>query len=133
MGSKTSNGGAGRGNGAGGGDSRQRLFRHAREMRDEGDALARATRAATGELAALSREQLERSPYGALGVAFAAGYVLGGGLPARLIAVVAGVGGRAAATMLAREFLESVRDPDAAAGRQQARDDGSTTESESAD
>lgn len=119
-------GNANRSNGAG--SSRERLRQHARAMRDEGDALAHTTRAVIDDLATLSRQQLERNPYATLGVAFAAGYVLGGGLPARLVALAVGVSGRAAATMLARDFLEGIQDaPRSEAG---ARGDGPSERSD---
>ena len=62
------------------------------------------------------RLQLERSPYLTLGGTFAAGWILGGGISPRILAMVFRIGGRFAATMLLRQALEGVTDA-ALAGR----------------
>jgi hypothetical protein len=79
-----------------GGDPRERLLRRGREMRDEGVALADAVRGAANDLVELSRAQLERNLYVTLGSAFALGYVLGGGLPLRLVTTAGRMGVMAA-------------------------------------
>jgi hypothetical protein len=51
------------------------------------------------------RLQVERNPYLSLGAVFAAGYVLGGGVPVRLVRFALTTGARMAATLAVREAL----------------------------
>jgi hypothetical protein len=79
-------------------------------MREEGEAFARAGRAAYRDVDTLARDQLDRRPYLTLGALAAAGYVLGGGLPPRIMAFAFGVGTRLAANALAGQIAASMED-----------------------
>lgn len=89
-------------------DARSDLRERAHEMRGEAENLARAGREAVRDLDTLARDQLERRPYLVLGALFAAGYVLGGGVPPRLMGFAFGVGTRVAASALAGQIATSV-------------------------
>jgi hypothetical protein len=85
--------------------SRRPLRAHRREIGAAGRELARSTRSTLDDITLAWRLQAERSPYLSLGAAFAAGYVLGGGVPLRLVRFAVGTGARMAATMALREAL----------------------------
>lgn len=87
-------------------DPREDLRERAREIRHEGEALARSSRRAFEDIDALARDQMERRPYAALGAIFAAGYILGGGLPPRLMGFAFGIGARVAAMTLAGQLAK---------------------------
>jgi hypothetical protein len=80
----------------------ERLREHARAAQREGQALAGSTREAVNALSGLAQEQVEARPYGILAAAFGAGYLLGGGLPLRVLVFVGGVGMRMAMDELMR-------------------------------
>jgi hypothetical protein len=84
---------------------RRPLRAHRREIGAAGRELARSTRSTLDDVTLAWRLQAERSPYLSLGAAFAAGYVLGGGVPLRLVRFAAGTGARMAATMALREVF----------------------------
>lgn len=82
-----------------------------RELRAQGDEaiqlgreFGRATKDTARDLSLATRLQLERSPYLTLGATFGVGYVLGGGIPLRLLMLAAAFGGRMAASMALREL-----------------------------
>ncbi len=82
-----------------------------RELRAQGDEaiqlgreFGRATKDTARDLSLASRLQLERSPYLTLAATFGVGYVLGGGIPLRLVTFAAALGGRVAASMALREL-----------------------------
>ena len=82
-----------------------------RELRAQGDEaiqlgreFGRATKDTARDLSLASRLQLERSPYLTLAATFGVGYVLGGGIPLRLLTFAAAFGGRVAASMALREL-----------------------------
>lgn len=83
----------------------ERLQEHARTVQREGQARADSARGALDALRALVQKQVEARPYGTLAVAFGAGWLLGGGLPLRVVVFVGGVGARLAA----QELLRSLR------------------------
>src|SRR5262245_13334072 len=85
--------------------SRRPLRAHRREIGDASRELARSTRATLDDITLAWRLQAERSPYLSLGGAFAAGYVLGGGVPLRLVRFALMTGARMAATMAVREVI----------------------------
>jgi hypothetical protein len=89
------------------GKSTERLREHARAVQREGQALAGSAREAVNDVRALAQEQLQARPYGVLGLAFAAGWLLGGGLPLRMVVFVGGVGARLAAQELLRTLRSS--------------------------
>jgi DNA-binding NtrC family response regulator len=80
------------------------LWAHQRELRDASKQLGRATRATVDDVALAARLQLERSPYLTLGSIFAAGYVLGGGVPVRVVRFALAMGMRMGASMAFREL-----------------------------
>jgi len=84
------------------GGSAERLREHARAAQREGQALAGSAREAVNDVRALAQEQLEARPYGVLALAFGAGWLLGGGLPLRMVVFVGGIGARLAAQELLR-------------------------------
>jgi hypothetical protein len=85
--------------------SRRPLQAHRREIGAAGQELVRSTRSTLDDITLAWRLQAERNPYLSLGAAFAAGYVLGGGVPLRLVRFAVGTGARMAATMALREAL----------------------------
>ena len=80
----------------------ERQREHARAVQREGQALAGSARDAVNDVRALAQEQLEARPYGVLALAFGAGWLLGGGLPLRMVVFVGGIGARLAAQELLR-------------------------------
>jgi hypothetical protein len=84
------------------GGNAERLRQRARDVQRESQALAGSAREALDALRGIAREQLEARPYGILGLAFGAGWLLGGGLPLRVVVFVGGVGARLAAQELLR-------------------------------
>lgn len=98
-----------KGNGAAGvGDSSHHdvhtIGDHGRRLRRDAVALAAEVRSATADLERYLTEEVRRRPYGTLGAAAGIGYVLGGGLSARLTAVLLGTAGRVATALVAREL-----------------------------
>jgi len=85
----------------------ERLREHARAVQREGQALAGSARDAVNDVRALAQEQLEARPYGVLALAFGAGWLLGGGLPLRMVVFVGGIGARLAAQELLRTLRAS--------------------------
>ena len=83
--------------------SRRPLRAHRCEIGDAGRELVRSTRSTLDDVTLAWRLQAERNPYLSLGAAFAAGYVLGGGVPLRLVRFAVGTGARMAATAALRE------------------------------
>lgn len=99
-------GSAGRG---GRDDATRRLREHGDELRREGAAMAASARGAAEELSRFTRGELERSPYLTLGATFALGFVLGGGVPPRLLVAVTALGARAAMASLMREVASGAK------------------------
>jgi len=77
---------------------------HGRQIHHEAHALAAAVQGATNDVERYVTEQVNRRPYGTLGVAAGVGYVLGGGLRSRLTAVLLGTATRVAMALVAREL-----------------------------
>lgn len=77
---------------------------HAQEIHQDAEALAAAVREATSATQEFLEKQIEDRPYTTLGVAVGVGYVLGGGLSARLPILALGVAARVAAAAAAREI-----------------------------
>ena len=95
------------GNGAARGPQRPReqmsLADHARQIQHDAEALAGAVREATNGVQRSLTEQVEQRPFSTVGVAAGVGYVLGGGLSARLTAMLLGAATRVAMALVARE------------------------------
>ena len=85
------------------------LLSHQRELREASTQLGRATRATVEDVALVARLQLQRNPYLTLGSVFAAGYVLGGGVPVRVVRFALGMGMRMAGTIALRELADRAR------------------------
>jgi hypothetical protein len=100
--------------------SRRTLRAHRAEIRDASRELARSTRSTLSDIVLAWRLQAERNPYLSLGAAFAAGYVLGGGVPVRLVRFAVGTGARMAATMALREVLAGSLDLSAFTGARES-------------
>ena len=77
---------------------------HCRQIHHDAHALAAAVQEATDDLERYLTEQVAQRPYTTLGVAAGVGYVLGGGLRARLTAVLLGAATRLAMGLAAREI-----------------------------
>ena len=90
-------------------DTARRLREHGDELRREGAAMAASARGAAEELSRFTRGELERSPYFTLAATFALGFVLGGGIPPRLLAAVTALGARAAVASLMREVASGAK------------------------
>ena len=75
-----------------------------RQIHQDAHALAAAVQDAADDLERYLTEQVEQRPYITLGVAAGVGFVLGGGLRARLTAVVFGTATRLAMAVAAREL-----------------------------
>ena len=94
-------------NGAPSGTERQgqrSLGDHCLEIHQDVHALAAAMQDAADDLERYLTEQVEQRPYTTLGVAAGVGFVLGGGLRARLTAVLFGAATRLAVALAAREL-----------------------------
>jgi ElaB/YqjD/DUF883 family membrane-anchored ribosome-binding protein len=87
---------------------------HGRQIHHDVHALAAAVQEADADLERYLTAQLEERPYTTLGVAAGVGFVLGGGLRARLTAVLFGAATRLAMAVAARELAARVS-PGAAA------------------
>ncbi len=94
----------------------RRLREHGDELRRGGAAMATSARGAAEELSRLTRAELERSPYLTVGATFALGFVLGGGVPPRLLVAVTALGARAAMASLMREVASGAKAGFAASG-----------------
>ena len=98
-----------KGNGSASGAPRQpqepqSLGDHARQIHHEAEALAAAVRDATDDVQRYLTAQVERRPFTTLGMAAGVGFVLGGGLSARLTVVLLGTATRLATAVAAREL-----------------------------
>lgn len=87
-------------------ESVRSLRTHRREMRDATTQLTRSTRATLDDISLAWKLQAEKNPYLSLGAVFAAGYVLGGGIPVAAVRLALGVGARMALSMAVRELIE---------------------------
>jgi hypothetical protein len=70
--------------------------------------MRRETNESIEDLRLAAQLQLERSPYLTLGGAFALGWILGGGISPRLLALGLSMGGRYAAGVVAKQALARV-------------------------
>jgi len=77
---------------------------HGREIQHEAEALATAVRDTADDVQRFLTEQVKQRPFTTLGVAAGVGYVLGGGLSARLTIVLLGTATRLATAVAAREL-----------------------------
>jgi len=77
---------------------------HGRQIQHEAEALATAVQGAADDVQRYLAAQLEQRPVTTLGVAAGLGFVLGGGLSARLTVVLLGTATRLATAVVAREL-----------------------------
>jgi ElaB/YqjD/DUF883 family membrane-anchored ribosome-binding protein len=82
------------------------LREHGRALRDAAGELREATQQALADAESIARSGVRERPYTMLGAAFAAGWVLGGGLPVRLASLATGAVGRAALGLAAARLAE---------------------------
>jgi len=81
---------------------------HGRQIQHDVHALAAAVQDAAADLERYLTAQVEERPYTTLGVAAGVGFVLGGGLRARMTAVLVGAATRLAMAVAARELAARV-------------------------
>ena len=77
---------------------------HGRHIQQDAENLVAAVRDATEDVQRYLTTRVQQRPFSTLGVAAGAGYVLGGGLSARLTIVLLGVATRVATALVAREL-----------------------------
>jgi hypothetical protein len=82
------------------------LREHGRALRDAAGELREAGQQALADAESLARSGVREWPYAMLGAAFAAGWVLGGGLPVRLATLATGAVGRAALGLAAARLAD---------------------------
>ena len=82
----------------------QSLGDHGRQIHHDAEALAVAVRDATDGVQRYLTAQVKQRPLSTLGVAAGVGYVLGGGLSARLTAMLLGAAARVATGLATREL-----------------------------
>lgn len=85
------------------------LREHGRALRDAAGELREATQQALADAEGMARSGVREHPYAVLGVAFAAGWVLAGGVPVKLATLATGVVGRAALGIAAARLAELQR------------------------
>ena len=90
---------------------------HGRQIQHDVHALAAAVQEAADDVERYITEQVEERPYTTLGVAAGVGFILGGGLRARLTAVLLGTATRLAMAVAARELAARVSPGAAASGQ----------------
>jgi hypothetical protein len=82
------------------------LREHGRALREAAGEFRNATQQALADAESMARSGVQERPYTMLGVAFAAGWVLGGGVPVRLATFATGAVGRAALGLAAARLAE---------------------------
>ncbi len=82
----------------------ERLYGRSRRARENFEDLGGALRDTAAELRRTLQEQFEHHPYATFGAGFAAGYILGGGLPSRFTRLIFDFGTRIAVARLAQQF-----------------------------
>jgi len=88
-------------------DYATRILETGRSIQEDAQALANTVNSATREVSSYLSQQLAERPYAALGVAAGVGFVLGGGLSARIASSLLTQGGR----MLAASMIQHVLAP----------------------
>lgn len=78
-------------------------------VRDDARQLMTSVNELSSQARATLDEMIEKRPYATLGAAFAAGYVLAGGLSSRLTRVAVLLAGRYLVNTLGSEMLENIR------------------------
>lgn len=86
----------------------ERLQQKGQRVRREVSGLTAEVEGALGDFERVVRDQLTRRPYATLGAASGLGYVLGGGVPVRLVRMLLGLGGRLAVVMLAQRLRDGL-------------------------
>jgi len=106
------------------------LREHGRALRDAAGEFREATQLALADAESMARSGVRERPYTMLGAAFAAGWVLGGGLPVRLASFATGAVGRAALGLAAARLAEFQANGSGASrsSRGEAPNDGGRTE-----
>ena len=82
------------------------LREHGRALREAASGFREATQQALADAESMARTGVQDRPYTMLGAAFAAGWVLGGGVPLRLASLATGAVGRAALGLAAARLAE---------------------------
>jgi len=82
----------------------RRLREHGREAYEHAQALGSNLEQAVDDIGGFLRENMERRPYMTLASAAGIGYVLGGGVPRRLTAILFGLSTRFAIELFVREL-----------------------------
>jgi ElaB/YqjD/DUF883 family membrane-anchored ribosome-binding protein len=101
------------------------LADHGRQIHHDAEVLAAAVRDATDGVQRYLTAQVEQRPFSTVGVAAGIGYVLGGGLSARLTAMLLGAAARVATALVARELGTRILHGDAAWDQTRAPEDAS--------
>jgi len=106
------------------------LREHGRALREAAGELRAATQQALSDAESMARSGVRERPYTMLGAAFAAGWVLGGGLPVRLASFATGAVGRAALGLAAARLAEFQANGSGAtrSSRRETPNDGGRTE-----
>ncbi len=91
----------------------ERARAHLREVREGSEQVAESLRGAGDEIGAAVKRRATESPWQTLGVAFAAGFVLGGGLSTGVLRTAAQVGTRIAMTQALLHVAGTALDEDA--------------------
>ncbi len=84
-----------------------RLYDRSRRMRHNAQELESTLRDTVTEIRSAVREQFEHHPYMVFGAGFAAGYVMGGGLPSRCTRFLVGLGMRVAISRATQQFISN--------------------------
>jgi hypothetical protein len=102
------------------------LREHGRALREAAGGFREATQQALADAESLARSGVQERPYTLLGVAFATGWVLGGGVPVRIASLATGAVGRAALGLAAARLAEMQTNGSggSARRRESARDRG---------
>jgi hypothetical protein len=82
------------------------LREHGRALREAAGGFREATQQALADAESMARSGVQERPYTLLGVAFATGWVLGGGVPVRIASLATGAVGRAALGLAAARLAE---------------------------
>jgi len=93
------------------------LADHGRQIQREAEALATTVRDTADDVQRYVAEQVEHRPLTTLGLAAGVGFVLGGGLSARLTVVLLGTATRLATAVVARELGARILGPGSTAAK----------------
>lgn len=83
------------------------LLEHGRALREAASGLRDAAQNAVADAEAIARSGVKTHPYATLGAVFAAGWVLGGGLPTRFAGLATSALGRAAFSLAVARLADA--------------------------